>query len=291
MAVKKHHIGAYTASLLALVLLAAVSLELARRSANPPAFLEALINVEATAPPETVPPELHGVKDIVIGLCGSPAYRAGVSATGGAGEATLEVDSAGVDTNTPGEYTVIYIARDAAGNETRREARVTVTSVTEEQLRELADPILEEILLPGMSDTEKALAIHTWVHGNIAYTNTGEKDSVLDGAYNALHLRYGDCYTFYALGKYFLARAGIETIDMRRVPQAETKHFWLLLNLGEGWRHFDTCPVLREHAQDRARYGFMMTQAEANHFAEAYDRPDYYSFPPECLPEGVEIVP
>ena len=285
---KKHRLGAYTAILLALVLLAAAALEIARRRPDPPAFIEALIRT--TAAPDAAPPELHGVKDIVVGLYGAPAYREGVSVTDNAGGATMEVDSAGVDTNTPGEYTVIYIARDAAGNETRREAKVTVTSVSEEDLRKLADPILEAILLPGMSDTEKALAIHTWVHGNIAYTNTGEKDSVLDGAYNALHLRYGDCYTFYALGKYFLTRAGIESIDMRRVPEAETKHFWLLLNLGEGWHHFDTCPVLREHAQDRARYGFMMTESEAQSFAEAYGRPDYYSFPAECLPEGVEIV-
>ena len=244
-----------------------------------------------TEPPDTEPPEIQGVRDMVVGLFGAPAYRLGVSVTDNSGEADLEIDSSGVDTDVPGEYTVVYIARDAAGNETRAAARVYVADITEEALDKLADPILAKILLPGADEAENALAIHTWVKDNITYTNTGDKSSVLEGAYNGLVLRRGDCYTFYALAKYFLDRAGIESIDMARIPEAETRHYWLAVDLGEGWHHFDACPVLLGYDKYRPRSGFMITDGEAQEFAAArLDKPDYYTWDPACLPEGVEIV-
>ena len=285
---KGNRFTVYTAVVLALMLLTAATLETMRRSQNLPAFKETFI--ETTAPPDAVPPEIHGVRNLEVGLYGALAYREGVTVTDDSGWAELEVDSAAVDADVPGVYDVVYIARDAAGNETRVTAAVTVLAVSEEELARLADPILEEIIAPGMGGAEKALAIHTWVQTSIVYTNTGEKEGVLDGAYNALTLRSGDCYTFYALAKYLLGRVGIESIDMRRVPEAETTHFWLLVDLGEGWHHYDACPILQGHAGERPHRGFMMTESEAQDFAELYDRPDYYSYPPECLPEGVEIA-
>ena len=244
-------------------------------------------------PPDTDPPEIHGARDLYVSRYSAPAYRQGVTVTDTAGEVTLEVDSAGVDTDTPGEYTVTYIARDAAGNESRATARVIVSAVTEEELTRLAAPVLNSIRKPGMSDTEKALAIHTWIWKNISYTNTGDKNNVMEGAYNGLTLRSGDCYTFYALAKYFLDCEGIVSIDMRRVEGAGTRHYWLALDLGDGWHHYDACPVLRKYSAERPRNGFMMTESEAQGFANGrFNHPDYYRYDPaQCLPEGVGIVP
>ena len=275
---------------LALASLVMVARDIVPRSVEAPTAAATEPEPE-TEPPDTEPPEIHGVRDMVVGLYGAPAYRLGVSVTDNSGEAVLEIDSSGVDTDTPGEYTAVYIARDAAGNETRVTAAVIVAEITEEALAALAKPILARILLPGAGDAENALAIHTWVRDNITYTSTGEKDSVLEGAYNALALRRGDCYTYYALAKYFLERAGIESIDLRRIPEAETRHFWLAVDLGEGWHHFDACPVLAGYGQYRPRNGFMMTDSEAQEFASArLDKPDYYTWDPACLPEGVRIV-
>ena len=288
---KRHQAAAYTAIVLALVLLGAAAYETARRNLGMPEFPEpSTIWETSTRQPDTVPPEIHGVRDLEVGRYGTLAYREGVSVFDDSGWAALEVDSSGVDTGVPGEYTVVYTARDAAGNQTRATARVTVLGVSEEELARLADPILEEIIRPEMGAEEKALAIHTWVQASITYTNTGEKDSVLEGAYNGLTLRSGDCYTYYALAKYFLGRVGIESIDMHRVPEADTLHFWLLVDLGDGWHHYDACPILRDLAEMRPRKGYMLTQTEAREFSEEYERPDYYSYPAECLPEGVEIV-
>ncbi|MCL1952321.1 MAG: hypothetical protein FWF60_05780 [Oscillospiraceae bacterium] len=279
--------------LLATASLALASLALAGREAAPHAGGTAAETDTAppdTAPADTEPPKIFGVHDLAVGLRGAPAYRQGITVTDAVSGATLEVDSAGVDTGEPGEYTVIYIARDAAGNEARAYARVVVAGVTEEALAALAEPVLRDILPPGADDAEKALAIHTWVHENITYTGVGEKSSVLEGAYNGLLLRRGDCYTFYALSKYFLGRAGIASVDMRRVPEAETRHYWLALDLGEGWRHFDACPVALGYNKYRPRSGFMMTGGEAQKFAEGLGLPDYYRYDPGCLPDGVEIA-
>jgi len=275
-----------------MLLLALASLVMASRVIVPRTGGPAAAGIkEITGPLDTEPPEIHGVRDLVVSRYGAPAYREGVSVTDNAGEAILEIDSAGVNTDEPGEYIVVYIARDSAGNETRVTAAVTVTAVSEEELAKLADPILKRILVPGASEAEMALAIHTWIKDRILYNNVGERSSVVEAAYNGLLMRHGDCYTFYALAKYFLDRAGIESIDMYRVPEAETRHYWLALDLGEGWYHFDACPVLLGYNKYRPRSGFMMTEEEAQAFAEAFKYPGYYDYDPmECLPEGVAIV-
>ena len=271
---------------LALAFLAMASRETMPRTGDPVTATQA-----QTEPPDTEPPEIHGVRDLVVGLYGAPAYRLGVSVTDNEEGAVLEIDSAGVDTDVAGEYTVAYIARDAAGNETRVTAKVIVADITEEALAALADPILKKILLPEADDAQNALAIHAWIQANITYNNAGERSSVLEGAYNGLLLRRGDCYTYYALAKYFLDRAGIESIDMQRVEEADTRHYWLALDLGEGWHHFDACPVLLSYERYRPRRGFMMTEEEARGFANGrIGLPDYYSYDPAELPEGVEIV-
>jgi len=284
---KKHRAASGIMILLALAFLVMASQEAMPRTGDP---TTAAAETE-TGPSDTEPPQIYGVQDLVVGLYGAPAYRQGVSVAGSAGEATLEVDSAGVDTDTPGEYTVVYIARDMAGNETRVTATITVTDFSEGELAKQTDAILEKILRPGADDAEKALAIHTWIKDSITYTSVGEKSSVIEGAYNGLALRRGDCYTYYALSKYFLDRAGIESIDMQRVPEAETRHYWLALDFGEGWHHFDACPVALGYSKHRPRDGFMITEEEARVFAKAFGQPDYYLYDPaECLPEGVEIV-
>ena len=234
------------------------------------------------------PPELHGVKDITVERFGTVAYRKGVTVTDDSGQATFTVDSAAVDTNTPGTYAVTYIAKDPVGNETRQTITVTVSGVTEKEVADLVDPVLAKIIAEDMTDEEKAAAVHQWIHQNIGYNNTGDKSSVLDGAYNAMKLLRGDCYTFYAISKYMLSHLEIDSIDIHRIEGTPTRHYWLLLNFGEGWHHFDACPV--RSSVPRPKDGMMMTDSEAQSFAVAFHHPDYYHYDPETLPEGVFVV-
>lgn len=240
-------------------------------------------------PPDTEPPELHGVHDLYVGRYAAPAYRQGVRVTDNSGEAALDIDSGGVNTGQPGEYTVTYIARDAAGNETRATARVVVGGITEEDLAKLADPVLESILQPGMTGRDKAYAIHQWIKQHVAYVSTGAKEGVLEGAYNGLALHRGDCYTYYALAKYLLHRAGIDSVvDMEREPGYKETHYWLLLSLGDGWYHYDAC---RLRNKDQPHDGFMMTDSEVQEFAASDNRPEFYRYRQELLPPGVAVTP
>ncbi|MDR2686447.1 MAG: hypothetical protein LBB75_01745 [Oscillospiraceae bacterium] len=238
---------------------------------------------------DAVTPYILGARDIEVERYDAVAYRAGVTACDARGnEIELRVDSAGVDTDRPGEYFATYSAADAAGQTVEARVKVTVLPVGKGKVEALADPILEEIIGEGMTDTQKAKAIHNWVNVNIAYNNDGEKEDVLDGAYNGLNLRRGDCYTYYALSKYLLERVGIESVDIERIPGTDMAHYWLLLDLGEGWRHFDATRV--KGAQYRPNNGFMMTEAQAQAFCRATNQPDFYTYDPALLPEGVVIV-
>jgi len=238
---------------------------------------------------DAVLPIITGAQDIEVERYSAVAYRAGVKAFDARGnELELTVDSGGVDTDFPGEYSALYSAVDGAGQTVEVRVKVTVLPVGEDKVAARADPILAEIISEGMTDTQKAKAIHTWVLNNIAYNNDGEKEDILDGAFNGLTLRRGDCYTYYALSKYLLSRVGIESLDMERIPGTDMAHYWLLVDLGEGWRHFDATRV--KAAQYRPNNGFMMTESQAQAFCKATHQPDFYTYIPELLPEGVVIV-
>ena len=238
---------------------------------------------------DAVTPIIVGARDIETERYSAIAYRAGVKAYDARGnEIELQVDNSGVDTDFPGEYSALYSAVDGAGQLVEARVKVTVLPVGKDKVDALADPILAEILTEGMTDTQKAKAIHAWINANIGYTNDGEKEDILDGAYNGLKLRHGDCYTYYALSKYMLERVGIEGIDLERIPGTDMTHYWMLLDLGEGWRHYDATRV--KAAQYRPNNGFMMTASQAQAFCDATHQPDFYTFRPEMLPEGVVIV-
>ncbi|MCL1952624.1 MAG: hypothetical protein FWF60_07330 [Oscillospiraceae bacterium] len=238
---------------------------------------------------DAVTPIIVGAHDIEAERYSAIAYRAGVKAYDARGnELELQVDNSKVDTDFPGEYSVLYSAVDGAGQKVEARVKVTVLPVGEDKVAALADPILAQIITPGMTDTQKAKAIHTWVNTNIAYSNEGEKEDILDGAYNGLTLRRGDCYTYFALSKYLLSREGIEGIDLERIPGTDMTHYWMLLNLGDGWRHYDTTRV--KAAEYRPNNGFMMTESQAQAFCKATHQPDFYTYRPEMLPAGIKIV-
>jgi len=230
------------------------------------------------------PPTIHGVREIHVGRYGAVAYRAGVTVTDSAGQATLTVDSSRGSTDIPGAYEVVYIAASTSGRVTRNTTRVVVSGATQEAVAELTIPVLEQLLHEEMGDEEKARAIFDWIRTNITYSATGERDGVLDGAYRGITLRQGDCYTFYALAKVLFEQAGIETIGLERVL-ARTEHFWLLLNIGGDWYHVDPTPLLHPAPGG----GFMMTESQIANY-DPFQWGFYYKYDPALLPYGVYPV-
>ena len=75
-----------------------------------------------------------------------------------------------------------------------------------------------------------------------SYHNPNQGDW-LQGAYDMLLNRRGDCYSFFAINKLLLRRAGIATIDVEKVKNHDTDsmHYWLLVSIdgGESYYHLD----------------------------------------------------
>ncbi|MCL2446839.1 MAG: transglutaminase-like domain-containing protein [Oscillospiraceae bacterium] len=232
-----------------------------------------------------VPPVFSGIRDeIHVGRGSTVAFRTGITVYHSSGQATFEVDSSAVDTSTPGIYEVVFIARTPLGQESRATSRVVVSASSEEQALALVQPILDQHIRPGMTQAEKARAIFDWTRWNIQYAVGGTHGDVLESVVQGMTRRRGDCYVFYAVSRFMLEQVGIEFVSLRRYPIDTARHAWLLVNVGNGWHHFDSTP----NERDLPNGGFMFTQAQAQHFNNTQRR-GFFSFDSATLPEGVVI--
>lgn len=271
----------------------------------------------AAAAPDVTAPQLLGVQDLTVAMNGVAYYRDGVSAVDDVdGPVAVEIDAGAVDLTVAGEYPVIYSAQDAAGNRVEQTATVTVvetitvdqgqdeqtedeapeeadggaspSEVTQEDVDRLADEILARITNSGMSQREKAKAIFNYVNRHIKYVGKSDKSSWLIGAYVGLTRGRGDCYNYFACSKALLTRAGIPNVDLERVG-GKSRHYWQLVNTGDGWYHFDACP----HPTGYPMSGFMMTETQARTYTEQVKkaRQNYYVYDYDACPVQVEGMP
>ena len=194
---------------------------------------------------DTEPPDIEGVEELTVAVGDSISYKKNVTVSDNYDERVkLEIDNGEVDLNTVGDYPVTYRAKDAAGNEAEESTVVhvkppSVETATEEMVNKKADEILRQITTDNMSQYEKANAIFNWVHGSIGWSDGTPKTNWIQGAYRGLFSRRGDCYVYASASKCLLTRAGIANMDIGFVTERRT-HFWNLIDIGEGWYHFDT---------------------------------------------------
>lgn len=193
---------------------------------------------------DTEAPVITGVEDLTILEGDAISYKKNVTVTDNCPDGLeLIVDNSAVNLSEEGEYPVTYIARDASGNETT----VTATVIVEPRMYDLqtvyalADSVLAEITTPEMTPLEKVKAIYRYNTGNIAYINHSEKNDWAQAAYEGLAEHRGDCYVYACTAKVLLDRAGIQNMDIEKIPTSR-RHYWNLVNLGDGWYHFDTTP-------------------------------------------------
>lgn len=257
---------------------------------------------EATVPPDTRPPLISGAHDLTATVGASLSYRSGVTAVDETdGDVPLKIDASAVDLTQPGEYPVVYRARDKAGNL----AEVTVTAVvteppegespeevsaqpTQEQVDAEADKILARIIDDSMSQYEKARAIYNYVNSHVKYVGTSDKSSWLVGAYVGFTRGRGDCYNYFACSKALLTRAGIPNVDLTRVG-GRTDHYWQLVNVGSGWYHFDTCP----HPKGYPLTCFLVDEQTVRSYTEECTpvRTNYYVYDYDACPVVAEGFP
>ncbi len=113
--------------------------------------------------------------------------------------------------------------------------------VDRDALNAQADEILAEILTEDMSGLDKVNAIYDYVTGTVVYLDRSVKGDWIKAAYDGLNLHEGDCYVFACTSRLLLTRAGIPNMDIAKSTASGT-HYWNLVDLGEGWYHFDATP-------------------------------------------------
>jgi len=247
------------------------------------AVYEATFNVLSN----DIPPTITGVRNLEVVRGSAVMFRQGVSAQDAFGR-TIEftVDSSNVNTNVNGRYTVVYAAEDAQGLRTEVSAFVYVINVDPAVVHERVDAILATILREDMTQLEETRAIFTWVIRNVNYAADIGRESVYEGAMQALNHRRGNCFIFYSISEVMLTRAGIPNMRIDRIPGTPTRHRWNLVNPDDmGWHHFDTVPT-------RARIDrFMFTNSQAVEFTAIMLRytgmANFYTFDPTLYPEIV----
>lgn len=245
--------------------------------------------------PDYDPPVIVGAKDITIEQGDEVSYRDGVRASDGEdGELELIVDSSKAVVDEPGTYEIVYSCRDSAGNTASRTVTLTVTkpAVGEKTLAgaenagqytqaefdeaiRLGQQVLNSIVNDSMSLRDKALAIYNWLSWHLRYVGYSDKSSWVHGALEGFRLRRGDCFTYFSCGKVLLTLAGIPSVDLHRVG-GTTRHYWQLVDVGNGYYHFDACP----HPAGYYNYGFLFTEAQARAFTQkvAPVRKNYYVY-------------
>lgn len=203
------------------------------------------ISVQLEILEDTEPPVIEGVQELTVAVGNSISYKKNVTVSDNRDDAvTLTVDNSAVDLNQVGDYPVTYVVQDAAGNVTKVDSIVHVKApgvetATEEIVNARADKILADITTADMSQYEVAQAIFNWVHENVRWSDGTPKTDWVQGAYRGLFDQKGDCFVYASTSKCLLTRAGITNMDIGFANEKRI-HYWNLIDLGEGWYHFDT---------------------------------------------------
>lgn len=228
-------------------------------------------------------PTITGVHNITTYVGVRPSYKTGVTAQDSrGGQAAITVDSSAVVIGTPGKYFITYTATDAGGNTSTAMATVTVLEITEDVIRPYAENVLERISEDGMTKWEMARAIYDWMTANVSYVTYADKTYWMRAAYYGFTTGRGDCFVYYAMSRVLLDCAGIDNLEISRDDPAKP-HYWNLVNCGDGWYHFDTCP----HYKQYPLTSFMLTDAEVRDYSENCVE-DYYSFDASLYPATPE---
>ena len=200
--------------------------------------------IPCTVVEDIIPPEITGVEPIEIAQGDAVSYKKNIEVTDNYDpNPTLEVDSSEVNVDKRGVYNVTYIATDEAGNVTEKTTTVKIvsakiTAATEETVNAMADEILAQIITDGMDQKAQARAVFNWVVNNITYSESAGIDDLLSAAYKGMYYHVGDCTVKQKTAEVLLNRLGIKNMEIEKIRDTRG-HYWLLIDIGEGWYHYD----------------------------------------------------
>ena len=158
---------------------------------------------------------------------------------------------------------------------------VELPAFTYDGLAEKVDAVLEDIITDDMTQLEQARAVYDYTRTHISYSGDSDKSDWEQGAYVGLTARRGDCFTYYAVARAMLTALGISNIKVERVGGI-SDHYWLLVDCGDGWYHFDSTP---RSSKMPPFDSFMFTDADAADYTVATGEREYYAFDSSLYPE------
>ena len=235
---------------------------------------------------DTEPPRISGQLNKEVAMNGTVSYRIGIIVTDNYDpNPRLDIDSSKVNLREPGVYTVTYTATDECGNVSTASGTITVQNIDANYVNKLADEILSQILTPGMSEKEKARAIFYYVDKKVSYNAGNSPREISLGAHACFVKGSGDCYVYMSGSQVLLTRAGIPNKIIRRVNGASSEHYWNLIDVGEGWHHFDACNNRSLSAAER----FYFTESKAREYTKLIGgNRKFYEYDKSTVPEVVE---
>ena len=219
------------------------------------------------------PPVLYGVVDRTTYVGEPIAYLAEVYAEDDVdGRVEVRVESS-VQTDRAGTYDVIYTATDTSGNVVTAKCRFKLVSptVSEEEVKKLAQTVLSSIITDDMVTAEKLKAVFDYVRGHVTYVGSSDKTDWRKEAIRGINSGRGDCFTFYSVTRALLDELDIDYMSVTRLG-GRTRHFWVIVNIGTGWYHFD--PTIAPHHKHKC---FMWTneQCQVKAYFWRYERSKY----------------
>ena len=230
--------------------------------------------VELTVNKDTTAPSIN-TSYIKVTVNGSISYKKSITVSDNCDSSSdieLTIDNSNVNLSAVGSYIVYCTAKDSAGNVTKKDITVqvvdTATEVhTQEEINRYCDDVLARIIDDSMSTRDKAYAIYKWTRSNIGYINDSQKGDWLQGAYDGLIKKQGDCFTYAATAKALLERIGLHPLEIKKEKAdwtSQSNHYWLLLDLGDGLYHYDPTP------RKDGTWFFMWTDAQIKEYSDSH---------------------
>lgn len=181
---------------------------------------------------DTVGPTFSGVSELQVKKNSTPNYEKGVAAYDAKdGYCSFTFDASKVDTSKSGTFYVTYTAYDKSGNKGTYRRKVVVDHDAADTKR-----LAAEIAATLSNDPE---AIRDYVRNNIAYSSNWGGD---DPAWYGFKNKQGNCYVHALCLKALLDCKGYQT---QVIWTTDKTHYWLIIKLGDVWRHIDATPGTR----------------------------------------------
>lgn len=189
---------------------------------------------------DTTPPVLYGVVN-VGGYVDEPIayFKEAYAVDDVDGRVEMAVESE-VILSKKGKYKVTYYATDLSGNTAEKSCTYTLVTpvVGDNEVRAMAKSVIAEIITPDMVTAEKLRAVFDYVRGHVRYTGASNKNDWRQEAIRGNTDGKGDCFTVYCLSRALLDELKIPYMSVTR-RGGSTRHYWLIVNIGTGWYHFD----------------------------------------------------